>query len=209
MGKAEKLQVVHKGAALQAQVARDHGLHLIEEQLLGDAAKVPEGVLQAVNHGAHVLAHIKPTPEQPRVAQDHQQRVPHTPGKLEAGEIDLRLSARRCLEADDGLWRRRRPDLPHECRELGVTPLVPGGANLREQPHGRQGGIGGQTRLDEGFIGVEFCRHRSARPVPHGLELEIAIELAVANPPVNRVSADAELPGERTLARALLQIVPQ
>ena len=39
--------------------------------------------------------------------------------------------------------------------------------------------------------------------------VEIAIELAVANPAVNRVAADAQLARQRTLTRALLQVVPE
>jgi len=36
--------------------------------------------------------------------------------------------------------------------------------------------------------------------------IEIAIEAAVANPPVNRVAADVQLARQRALARALLQV---
>jgi hypothetical protein len=37
MREAEELEIADERTALQAQVARDHRLHLIEEQLLRDA----------------------------------------------------------------------------------------------------------------------------------------------------------------------------
>jgi hypothetical protein len=77
--KAEKLQIAHQRAALQPQVARDHRLHLIEEQLLRDAATIPKRVLEALKQRPHVLARIKPAPEPPRVAEHDEQRVPHVP----------------------------------------------------------------------------------------------------------------------------------
>ena len=46
MRKAEKLEIAHERAALQPQVARDHRLHLIEEQLLRDPAEVAKRLLE-------------------------------------------------------------------------------------------------------------------------------------------------------------------
>ena len=69
--------------------------------------------------------------------------------------------------------------------------------------------VRGESRLDDGFVGVEFGGYRSPWPVPHWRGVQIAIEIAVPNPAVNRLSADAELSGQCALARALLQVVPQ
>lgn len=46
---AQELEIVHERAALQAQVARGHRLHLIEEHLARHAAKGQEGVLEALS----------------------------------------------------------------------------------------------------------------------------------------------------------------
>jgi hypothetical protein len=47
--KPQKLEIADERAALQAQVARDHRLHLIEEQLLRDASEIAERVLESSN----------------------------------------------------------------------------------------------------------------------------------------------------------------
>ena len=64
-GEAEKLEIVDERAALQSQVARDHRLHLIEEQLLRHAAEIPERLLEPAHQRAHVLPRIEPAPQQP------------------------------------------------------------------------------------------------------------------------------------------------
>lgn len=68
----EKLHVTNQCAAFQPQVARDDGLHLVEEQLVGDASKAAKRVLQAVIECRHVLAPIEATPQQARIAEDHE-----------------------------------------------------------------------------------------------------------------------------------------
>jgi hypothetical protein len=70
MRKPEKLQIADERAALEPQVAGDHRLHLIEEQLLRDATKIPKRVLEPVDQRPHVLARIEPAPQQARVAED-------------------------------------------------------------------------------------------------------------------------------------------
>ena len=209
MREAEKLEIAHERAALQPQVARDHRLHLIEEQLLRDATEIAKGVLEPVDQRPHVLARIKPAPQQPRVAEHDEQGVAHAPRKRESREVDLRLAARRRLEPDHRLGRRRRPDLAHKRFQLRITAGKARGADLRQQPHRRQLRVSGQSRFDDGFVGVEFRRHGPPRPVPHRRRVEIPIEIARSNPPVNRVPADPELASERALARALLQVVPE
>src|SRR5207342_2702956 len=69
--KAQKLGVAHERAAFEPQVARDHRLHLIEEQLLRYTAEVEKRVLESVDQRGHVLARIEPAPQQPRVAEHH------------------------------------------------------------------------------------------------------------------------------------------
>jgi hypothetical protein len=209
MRKAEKLEIAHERAALQAQIARDHRLHLIEEQLLRDPAEIAKRLLESLDQGPHVLARIKPAPQHARVAKHDEQCVPHAPRETESREVDLRLPACWRLEADDGLWRRRRSDLPHEGFQLRITAAVPGRADLRQQPDRRQLRIRGESRFKDPVVGVEFRGHRPARSIPHRHRLKIPLEIARSNPPVNRVSADPELASQRTLARPLLQVVPE
>ena len=52
---AQELRIAHQRAALQPQVARDHRLHLIEEQLLRHAAKRQERLLEPAHQRPHVL----------------------------------------------------------------------------------------------------------------------------------------------------------
>jgi GAF domain-containing protein len=67
----------------------------------------------------------------------------------------------------------------------------------------------GMRQLIAWSLGIEPGRRRWSRPVTHRLVVEIPIEVALANPAVNRVAADAQLARQRTLARALLQVVPE
>ena len=142
---AEKLEIAHERATLQPQVARDHRLHLIEEQLLRDAAEIAKRVLESVDQRPHVLAQVKPAPQQPRVAEHDEQGVPHAPRKRESREVDLRLAARRRLEADHRLRRRRRPDLTDKLFQLRVTAGKSRRADLRQQPH--RGQLPGTRRV--------------------------------------------------------------
>ena len=209
MGEAEKLEIAHERAPLQPQIARDDRLHLIEEQLLWDAAEIAKRVLEAVDERPHVLALVKPAPQQSRVAEHDEQRVPHAPRKDEAREVDLRLAARRRLEADDRLWRRGRSHLTHELFQLRVTTGKPRRADLRQQTHRGQRRVRRQSRLNNAFVGVELGRHRAPRPITHGLAIEVPIELAIAYPAMNRVAMDAQLARQRALAGPLLQVVPE
>ena len=49
MRKAEKLEIAHERAALQPEIARDHRLHLIEEQLLWHPAERAKRLLDPVD----------------------------------------------------------------------------------------------------------------------------------------------------------------
>ena len=65
MREAKKLRIAHERAAFQPQVSCDHGLHLIEEQLLWHAAEIAKGVLEARDQRRQILARIEPTPQKP------------------------------------------------------------------------------------------------------------------------------------------------
>ena len=68
---AKELEIVDQRAAFEPQVAPDHRLHLIEEQLLRHAAEIQEGVLEPAHLCAHVLPRIEPAPQQAGVAEHH------------------------------------------------------------------------------------------------------------------------------------------
>jgi len=93
--------------------------------------------------------------------------------------------------------------------QLRVAAGIPSRTNLVEQPHRRQLGINGESRFNNRFVRIELRRDRRPRSVPHRLAVEIAIEIARANAPVDRVATDAQLAGQRTLTRAVLQVVPE
>jgi len=97
----------------------------------------------------------------------------------------------------------------HERFQLRVAAGISRRADLVEEAYGRQLGIGRESRFNDRFIGVELCRDRRARPIAHRLVVKIAIEIARADPPVNGVAADAQLARQRTLGRAVLQVVPE
>ena len=61
---AEKLRIADQRAAFEPQVSGNYRFHLIEEQLLRHAAKIPERVLEATDQRAHILAGIETAPEQ-------------------------------------------------------------------------------------------------------------------------------------------------
>jgi hypothetical protein len=206
---AEKLEIADKRPALQPQITRDHRLHLVEEQLLWDAAEVAKRVLEPVDQRPHVLARVEPAPQHARVAEHDEQRVPHAPRERESGEVDLRLPTRRRLEADDRLGRRYRSHPTDKFLQLRIAALEARRTDLRQQPHGGQLRVRGESRLDDGFVGVELGRHRLPRPVLHRRGVEVPIEVALSNPAMNRVAVDAQLTCQRALARPLLQVVPE
>jgi hypothetical protein len=93
--------------------------------------------------------------------------------------------------------------------QLRVAARVAGGADLVEQPHRRQLGIGGEPGLNNRFVGVELRRDGRPRPIADGHGVQISIEIARPNPAVNRVAAEAQPASQRGLTRALLKVMPQ
>ena len=54
---AKKLEIAHERAALEAQVARDHGFHLVEKELRGTPPNSGTRP-QTIDQCPHVLAHV-------------------------------------------------------------------------------------------------------------------------------------------------------
>jgi hypothetical protein len=102
-----------------------------------------------------------------------------------SGSELLRLAAGGRLKANDRSRRGHGPNRPHKRLQLAVSARVPGRPDLVQQPHGRQLRIRRQSRLDDAPIRVQLGRDRRSRPVLDHRRLEIAIEVAVPNPPVD------------------------
>jgi hypothetical protein len=113
------------------------------------------------------------------------------------------LAARGRFEADHRLGGRRRPHAPDERFQLRIAAYIPGGPDLFEEADGRELRIRGEARFDDRLVGLDLRRHRRPRPIAHGLAVEIAIEIARANPSVDRVSADAQLACQRAFYSCL------
>ena len=105
-------------APVEPVVRENHCLHLIEQELARHAAAVPERLVQAGEYRRERLAWINAQPEESRVPQHHEQRVPLAPRELELGEVDLGLEPGVRLEPDDRLRIGPRPHTGRVVSEL-------------------------------------------------------------------------------------------
>ncbi|HMH83726.1 MAG TPA: hypothetical protein VK531_12715 [Gemmatimonadales bacterium] len=149
---AEELGILEQPPPVGALIVQDDALHLIEEDLLGDAAEGREGALEPEHHGEGRLARHELDVEHARVAEDHEERKALPPGEADLGEVELGLLARRRLEAHDRLRLRPRADAGHVGLQLAVPARVPLGATLLEQADGRQRRIGRQPLLNQRLV---------------------------------------------------------
>ena len=78
-------------------------------------------------------------------------------------------------------------------------------ASSRRQSRGQ---IGLRIRIRSKWPSNAVCTRRRSGEY-YGCGVQIAIEIAVANPAMDRVAADAQLSRQRALARASLEVVPQ
>src|SRR6185436_18417211 len=106
VAEAEELRMLQEFASLRARIVEDHRLQLIEQQLLRHTAEISEGLLEPRDEGPERLARIELEPEEPREREDHDECVALPPGKAKLRKVDLRLMARRGLEAHHGLGLR-------------------------------------------------------------------------------------------------------
>ena len=103
----------------------EHGrLHAVVEDLAWRAAEVLEGLHVTAQHGRQVLVQDELCPQVPAVAEHHGEQpdlalTAGLGGELDAelGEVDLRLTPGRRLEADLEVRRRQRPHLAQEVVE--------------------------------------------------------------------------------------------
>jgi hypothetical protein len=183
-GEALELFVLHELPAEEAQILRDHRLHLVEEQFPGDAAEEAERLLEAAEESAHVLLRVEPEPQEARVAEDDQERVALAPGERELGEVDLSLVRRRRLETHDRLLLGPWPNGAHILLQLRVSASVAARLDLLEQPHGGEVRKGVEPRLDEQLEGIELGGHRWPGPILHRRLIEVPVEVTVSDPAV-------------------------
>src|SRR5690606_8058962 len=125
----------------------------------------------------------------------------------ELGKIHLPLATRRGLEALHRLRFRRRPDPAHVLLHLGVATGITGSLDFIEQANRRQLFELSETLVDDPAVRIQLRRHRSSWTVSDDLVIQFPVQLTGLEPLVDRSSADAELPSQRRLRYALLQIV--
>src|SRR2546426_1880713 len=207
-GEAEELGILEEPAAGRAVVLDDHTLHLIEEDLVGHPAEGGEGPLKPEHHGERGLARYELEVEQPRVAEDDQEREALAPREADLGEIKLGLLAGRGLKPDDRLGLGPRAEAGQVGLELAVAAGVARGPALFEQPDRRQLGVGRQPLLNQRLVAIQLrrSRRRSARS---RCPAQLTIELARPDPVVDRPSTDAQLSGNGRLREPRLQVVSE
>ena len=118
------------------RLADDGGLHPVVEDLRRHAGEVGERRDVAAQNRLQVLMQDEARP-QPAARPEHQREQPDDPRNrrfvgevaLELGEVDLRLAARRRLEADLERRARRRPDRAQEGGYRGIAAVVAEGAD--------------------------------------------------------------------------------
>ncbi len=131
-GEGQQLVVVDDAALID--LAEDSGAHAVVEDLLGHAAEVVKGGDVAAQHGGEVLPGDEAGPHHAAVAEHEGEQPDDALGAglileadLEAGEVDLRLAARRGLEAaleGGGLGRRADGGDCRKFRVWGRTMLL-------------------------------------------------------------------------------------
>src|SRR5690554_5017299 len=148
-GEAEELRVVDERAAVQPEIFRDDRFHLVEEKLLWNAAEVLECLFEANEERPHVLAREEAEPEKPREGENDEEREPLPKGETKLSEVDLRLLAGRCLEADHRLRLGSRPHGPHILLELCVAAGVTRGPDFIQESYRRELRVTLEPRADD------------------------------------------------------------
>ena len=174
-GEVEQRAVVDD-AALRS-LADDGGLHPVVEDLLRHAAEVGERRDVAAQDRLQVLMEDEARP-QPAAGPEHQREQPDDPrhirlvgeDHLELGEVDLRLAARRCLEADLERRRRRRTHGAQEVGDRGIAAVVAEVANLAQQTPAAQLRIGRDPPPQIRLVRIEAARLRRSWPVDRRLQ---------------------------------------
>ncbi|MDB4909138.1 MAG: hypothetical protein JWO05_3922 [Gemmatimonadetes bacterium] len=137
------------------------------------------------------------------MAEHHDQRVALAPRQAELGEVDLRLMAGRRLEPHERLGLRPGPDAGDIVTHLGDPARVAGGADLLEQPHRGELGVGRQPGRDDPGKGIELRGPRRILARRRGLD--VAPELAGRDPVMHHAAADAEALGNGRLGQAIIE----
>ncbi|CAM4175052.1 hypothetical protein PAYE108092_21000 [Paracoccus yeei] len=181
--------------------ADDGGLHPIIEYLATDPAHGVECGDVAAHHRFQRLVRAEPSPEPAAVPEHHAEQPDlaqdaRLDGEfhLELGKIDLRLLARRRLEAPLELPWGGGPDQPQIFRQRGIGALIAHRPDLSMQPARRETRKG----LDSfGKIGPELLRQSftpGARAIDRRLEPlgEILPDRLAIEPGLSRNRADSK-----------------
>src|SRR6185437_780924 len=206
-GKAHELRVHDETTTAQALIRKHHRAHLVEQKLLRHPTEELKGTLQPPDQRRHRLPWIEVHPQQPRIPQDHQQRVPSAPRQLERAEVNLALKSRRSLEAHHRFDRRVRTHPPHVALELRVAARITGAAQLLEQPLSGEQWESLKPGLDDRLVRIQLRRDGRSWLVANLPAIQVTIQLTALDPVVHRAPADAKAPRQLALAHPLLQIV--
>lgn len=181
----------------------DRCLHAIVEDLLGHAADRREGGSVAAQNRRQVLAHDEAGPDQAAVAEHHR-KEPDDAGRIgfileddmELSEVDLRLFAGRCLEADFVTGGDGRPNIAQEIGDRRVAARVTAFLQLAKEAPAGQSRIGDDPFSQIGGEGIEHGGPRCARPV--GRRLQAALDVLA-----NGLAVGARLSGDRRHRQSL------
>ena len=121
----------------ESVVGHNDRAHLVEQEFSRHTPQESDRFLQSLKQRAHVLTLEKPKPQQPRVVQHQQQRVPTILREAEVRKVDLRLVTRCRLEANHRL-ARRRTNPAHVLFRLRVAAFVTRRLEFHVHPHRAQ-----------------------------------------------------------------------
>src|SRR6516225_11708606 len=172
---------VDKGAVVDDEpvgvLADDRGLHPIIEDRTRRAADRVEGSDVAAQDALQVLVEGEPRPDQPGVAEHHREQPddaldPRLVGELdlEPGEVDLRLLARRRLEARFVCGAAGGANIADPVADDAVAAGKAAFLDLPEETPRGQGGKGRQALAQIRFEPVHEARGRRALLVGRRLQ---------------------------------------
>jgi hypothetical protein len=191
-GKVDERPIVDDAADGLADHRR---LHTVVEDLMGHAADRRKCRHVAAQDRLHVLVQHEARPDQPAEAE-HEGEQPNDARHrrlvrehdLEVGKIDLRLRARRGLEANLEGRQAGRPNLAQQVGHGRVAALVAELPQLAPQPAAGQGRIGRYPLTQIRHERLNQARPRLPRPIDGRLQ-------AAGNAAAHGLAVEAQVAG--------------
>jgi hypothetical protein len=184
-------------------LADDRGLHAIVEDRARRAADRLEGGDMATQNASQILVEDEPRPDQAGVAEHHRKEPDDALDRLlveeldlEPGEVDLRLLARRRLEAQFVSGAAGGSNIAHAVAHDAVAAGIAALLDLTEQTPRGQGGIGRQALAQIRFEAIDNAGRRRALLVGRRLQ-------PFGNVCPDGLSVAPDLPGDGADGQAL------